>query len=230
MSDQDRVFVSFCSFIFEKRTQDLSIMDNDLKQISNLLQEYGTLNLDVDPCGRASILDFGDDPDASRIVALLNSYWPEFPLDIKLSKDTFPANSLNIQSPSSFRYHLSDTPPFDLPMLHGGPIEVVGGDVSFDSIVDALGSTPADIVFTTDINISGTLVGCTRESLQHAVDVLHQSLIEAPDKDLFGFSLSASLDEGQLAPNIDPVFLRMWVISFSTSDTRCCLQAQRSPR
>lgn len=234
MSDQDRdlIFVAFCAFIFEKRTQQAqnSTSDKNLSEISKLLQEYGKLNLD---CGdKAPTLDF-DDPDSSKLVALLNTYSPDFSINLKFSKDTFPANTLNIRSPSTFRYELQElqenSEPFHLPLLHGGKIEVVGGDLSFDSVVDALISTPAHIVFTTDINISGALVGCTHESLQNAVDVLRRGLSEEPEENIFRFSLSASIDEEQVLPSIDPVVVRTWIISLSTSDSRCCLQAQRSP-
>lgn len=210
----DLVFMCFSAFIFERRTrQGIPSVDKHLADLSSWLTANDKLKTDVDLC-TPSTLDF-DDADSPRLVDALNTYCPEFPLVLLFSKNsgTHVARRLNIRSPSTYSYRLVPGI-LDLPLLHGGKV-VVEGDVHFDSVVDLLSSQKSE-AFTTEMEVSGSLVGCNSESVKKAMYHLRQSIYEMMDEELYGFSLSGSCRESF---EVESVFVRKWRISFSVSGT-----------
>ena len=208
----DLVFMLFSAFIFERRTrQGIPSVDKYLADLSSWLTVNDKLKTDVDVC-TPSTLDF-DDADSPRVVDALNTYCPEFPLVLLFSKNsgTHVARRLTVRSPSTYSYRLVPGI-LDLPLLHGGKV-VVEGDVSFDSVVDLLSSHKSE-AFTTEMEVSGTLVGCNSESVKKAMYHLRQSIYQLKDDELFGFSLSGSCSESF---EVDSVLVRKWRISFSGS-------------
>ena len=208
----DLVFMLFSAFIFERRTRQGSpSLDKHLAELSSWLKANDKLKTDVDAC-TPSTLDF-DDADSPRIVDALNTYSPEFPLVLLFSKNsgTHVARRLKTLSPSTYSYRLAPGI-LDLPFLHGGKV-VVEGDVSFDSVVDLL-SRKTPQVFTTDVEVSGSLVGCNSESVKNAMYHLRQGIYERNDDELFGFSLCGYCS---LNFEVDSLLVRKWRISFSGS-------------
>lgn len=236
MSPEDLVFVSFCAYIFEKRTTLSPNDDKFLEDVSSYLKQLGVLQVNVDPCVPC-ILRL-EDQNASFIIALLNAYLPDFPLVIILTnerntKTNILKNTLHVRSPSLIRFEIDDISkplkPFQLTHLHGGKIEIVGFDLDFESVVDILQSYPAKTVFSTDINVTGTLDGCTPEALARATDILLRIIGETPDYSLFEFSLCARFtqdfdDFDDIPLNVK---IRSWTITFSVDGQRCCLKASK---
>ncbi|CAM9106941.1 unnamed protein product [Sphacelaria rigidula] len=226
VSADDLGFTLFCGFIFEKRTRSgVDHLDKYLKEISSWLIESGKLNVDVDP-SKAATVDFSD-ADAARLVDALNTYSPEFPLNFVLSgsSDAGLARRLRLRSPSTYSY-TDSSGPLELPSLHGGKVNVEG-DLFFDSVVDLL-STDVCRALTTEINVTGSLVGCNSENLKAAVEHLCQGIRENPDDDLFGFSLCGDCE---VSLEVDLILVRKWVISFSVIDFhnhRSCLRVSKN--
>lgn len=211
-SQDDLVFMLFSAFIFERRTrQGRPTVDKHLSDLSSWLTANDKLRTDVDVCTPCT-LDF-DDADSPRIVDALNTYCPEFPLVLLFSKNsgTHVARRLKTVSPSTYSYRLVPGI-LDLPLLHGGRV-VVEGDVSFDSVVDLLSSQKSE-AFTTEMEVSGSLVGCNSESVKKAMYHLRTIVYQLNDEELFGFSLSGCCRESF---DVDPVLVRKWRISFSCS-------------
>lgn len=213
----DLVFLLYCAFIFDKRTRDgVPSVDKYLEETSSWLRENNKLNLEVEPCA-PSTLDF-DDADAPRVVDVLNAYSPEFPLNLEFSDNSssYVAKRLQLESPATYSYRIRSGT-LDLPFLHGGKIKV-DGDISFDAVVDLL-SSQQRLAFTTEIDVSGSLVGCDPDSILVAIRHLRQWIYETPDDLLFGFSVC-----GKTKPiEVDSVMVRKWRISFSRTDERSCL-------
>lgn len=213
-------FVLFCAFIFEKRTRPGSpSLDTSLAETSAWLIKNNKLNLNVEPCAPAT-LDF-DDADTPRVVDLLNTYAPEFPINLQFSDNSrsYAARRIQLKSPATYSYTIHSGI-LDLPFLHGGMIEVVG-DVSFDTVVDLLSSNQS-LAFTTRIHVSGELAGCDVDSVQLAIRHLRQCILEKRDDDLFEFSVCGRAP----ALDVEPVVVRKWRLSYSrTDDSRACLRA-----
>lgn len=215
----DLVFLLFCAFIYEKRTSPgVSGVNETIGGLSCWLTKADKLKLDVEPCS-PSTLDF-DDPDTARLIDTLNAYSPEFPLKMLFSKesDTYVAKRISVLSPSTYTYKFSG--PLELPFFHGGKI-AVDGDVSFDTIVDLLASH-RELSFTTEIDVTGSLVNCTSETLQLAFDNLRRTIYDKPDEELSGFSLRGSC---QSETSLEDLLVRSWRISFTTTEARSCLSA-----
>lgn len=209
-SEDDLVFLLFCVFIYEKRTRPgYTDVDNKLSEMSKYLTSVNKLKLDVQPCAPC-LLDF-DDPDTPRLVDVLNTYAPEFPINFDFSENSrsYIASRIKIDSPSLYKYKIQ-TGVLDIPFLHGGCIQVEG-DVSFDTVVDLL-STASTKVFSTDIDVSGSLVGCSKESVEKAITYLQQIVYDNQDHELFMFSICGSVDFEE-EPVIHPVKIRGWTIS-----------------
>lgn len=225
VKQDDLVFLLFCAFIFEKRTRSgVPSVDQRLGELSEWLTRNDKLRLGVDSC-EASTLNF-DDPDAPRVVDALNTYSPEFPLNLIFTENSgsYIARRLHIQSPSTYKYKLISGV-LDLPFFHGGKIEI-DGDVSFDSVVDLL-SCSSKLALTTEIDVSGSLVGCNSESVKLAMKHLRRAIFDNSDEELFQFSVSGSVNfEDDADSVVDPVVVRKWKILFSgsTSDSRWCLK------
>jgi len=233
--EMDLAFLLFCSFIYEKRTRSGSAaVDQRLGELSAWLTENHKLRVDVEPCA-PSTLDF-DDPDAPRVVDALNTYNPEFPIDFVFSENSgsYLARRINFHSPSVYKYKLR-AGSLDLPFLHGGRVEVEG-DISFDTVVDLLATQNATQIFTTEIDVSGSLVGCSGESLKLAMNHLRRLLCDNSDDELFLFSICGGVKFEDADDSVlDPVVVRKWTISFSTPNpadpARWCLKCvQRSPQ
>ena len=224
----DLVFLLFCAFIYEKRTRPgAAAVDERLGELSAWLTHHDKLRVDVAPCS-PSTLDF-DDPDTPRLVDALNTYAPEFPIDFVFSDNSvsYLARRINFHSPSVYRYKLRSGS-LDLPFLHGGRVEVEG-DISFDSVVDIVDNKMA---FTTEIDVSGSLVGCSGESVKLAMNLLRRVVCDNPDDELFLFSICGGVKfEDDTDPVVDPIMVRKWRISFSTQNaesTRWCLKASKA--
>ena len=101
----------------------------------------------------------------------------------------------------------------------------IDGDVFFDSMVDLL-SCVDTLSFTTEIDVSGSLVGCNPESVKLAMEHLREGIFDHSDEELFQFSVSGSVDfENDTDSVVDSIVVRKWTISFSsTSDSRWCLK------
>lgn len=224
VKQDDLVFLLFCAFIFEKRTRSgVPSVDKRLGELSAWLTHSDKLRLSADSC-EASTLDF-DDADTPRIVDALNTYSPEFPLNLIFSENSgsYIAKRINVRSPSTYKYKLTSGG-LDLPFFHGGRIEIEG-DVLFDSVVDLLSSV-STLAFTTEIDVSGSLVGCNPESVKLGMKHLRQVIFDHSDEELFQFSVSGGVNfENDADSVVDSVVVRKWTISFSsTSDSRWCLK------
>ena len=220
-NSDDVGFVLYCAFIFEKRTRSgAPSLDTSLAETSAWLLTNNKLKLDIEPCAPAT-LDF-DDADTPRVVDLLNIYSPEFPLSLTFSDNSrsYAAKRIQVQSPATYSYKIGSGI-LDLPFLHGGKIKVAG-DVSFDTVVDLL-SSHKSLVFTTDIDVAGELVGCNPDSVQVAIRHLRQWILEKRDDDLFEFSVCGRAP----ALDVDPVVVRKWRLTYATTDddSRACLSA-----
>ena len=226
----DLVFLLYCAFIYAKRTRSgVAQVDRNLAELGEWLTQNQKLKLDVESC-EASTLDF-DDPDTPRVVDALNTYSPDFPLNLVFSdnSDSYVAKRINVRSPSLYTYRLRSGA-LDLPFLHGGKIEVYG-DVSFDSVVDLL-SNQRELALTTEIDVTGSLVGCSPESVELAIKHLCRVLCDNSDDELFVFSICGSVNFENVADAVvDSVRVRKWTISFSTSPpkpSRWCLKCSKS--
>lgn len=228
-STNDLVFLLFCAFIYEKRTRSgPAAVDQRLGELSAWLTEHDKLRVDVEPCA-PSTLDF-DDPDAPRVVDALNTYAPQFPLNFVFSENTgsYLARRINFHSPSVYKYKLRSGT-LDLPFLHGGRVEVEG-DISFDTVVDLLATTQNKIALTTEIDVSGSLVGCSVESVKLAMNHLRRILYDNSDDELFLFSICGGVKfEDAEDSVIDPVVVRKWrILFFSPESSRWCLKCTQS--
>lgn len=138
---------------------------------------------------------------------------------------TYIARRINLFSPSLYMYRLPSGT-LDLPLFHGGNVEV-DGDVSFDSVVDLLSSYKTSN-YTTEIDVSGSLVGCNQESVKLAMKHLREAICENSDDDLFIFSICGSVYfENDTDSTFENIQVRKWTISFSSmfsSSTRWCLK------
>lgn len=226
VKQDDLVFLLFCVFIFEKRTRPgVPSVNKRLGELSEWLTRNDKLRLGVDS-SEASTLDF-DDPDTPRVVDALNTYSPEFPLNLIFSENSgsYIARRINVQSPSTYKYKLSSGG-LDLPFFHGGRIDI-DGDVFFDSVVDLL-SSQQKLALTTSIDVSGSLVGCNPESVKLAMKHLRQVIFDHSDEELFQFSVSGRVNfEDDADSVVDPVVVRKWHISFSKFDFRWCLKCNK---
>lgn len=218
----DLVFLLFCAFIYEKRTcRDRNgCLDETIAGLSCWLTEADKLKLDVEPC-KPSTLNF-EDHDTTKLIDVLNAYSPEFPLTFLFSKesDTYVAKRINVLSPSTYTYKFPSGS-LEVPFLHGGKI-VVDGDASFDTIVDLL-TSHGKLAFTTEIDVAGSLVNCTSQTLQLAFDTLRQTISDNSDEELSVFSVKGSCPTSTLS--IEDVQLRKWQISFTNTGGRSCLSA-----
>ncbi len=228
IKSDDLGFVLFCGYIFDKRTRPgFPSLDKYLQEICSWLIKSNKLKVDADVCAPATV-DFND-ADAPRLVDVLNTYSPEFPLNFVLSENSensgaYVARRLRLSSPSTYSYHLASGV-LDLPFFHGGKIKVEG-DLSFDSVVDLL-SIDVGRALTSDIDVSGSLVGCDSESVRVAIDHLRRGLFENPDEDLFGFSLCGACEASCNAIDVDAVVVRKWEISFTTDAKSSCLRVTK---
>lgn len=220
----DLLFLLFCAFIYEKRTRPGSPqVDKRLAELSEWLTQNGKLQVDVESCA-ASTLDF-DLPDTAKLVDALKTYCPEFPLVFIFSDNSgsYMARRIDVRSPSLYTYRLRSGT-LDLPLLHGGKVQV-DGDVSFESVVDLLNSQK-ELALTTEIDVSGSLVGCSPESVKVAMRHLRRVVGSTPDDKLFIFSICGSVNfEEPTDADVDSVLVRKWTISFSSpSSSRWCLK------
>lgn len=224
---KDLEFLLFCAFIFEKRTRSgVSSVDKSLSELSTWLTQTDKLKIDVDPCA-ASTLDF-DDADTPRVVDALNTYSPEFPLNLNFSDNSgsYIARRIDVRSPSVYKYRLTSGT-LDLPILHGGRVEV-DGDVSFDTVVDLL-SSQKKLAFTTEIDVSGSLVGCSPESIKLAMKHLREIVCDTSDDELFVFSITGDVNFENVGDSVfGNVLVRKWRISFSSEDSRWCLKCSKT--
>lgn len=219
---EDLVFLLFCAYIYEKRTRDHELK---LGEISSWLTESQKLKLDVEPCA-ASTIDF-DDPDTPRIVDVLNTYAPEFPLRFIFSQNSqsYIATRINFQSPSTYHYNIKSGT-LDVPFFHGGKVKV-DGDVSFDTIVDLISNK---IALTTEIEVSGSLVGCSKNNVKTAMKNITQIIYDNLDQELFTFSICGNVKfENSEDSVLDSIHIRSWTISFQNiKENRWCLKCTRS--
>ena len=208
-SAQDLEFLLFVAFIFEKRTKD-SNPDSDkvLLDLSTYLQKNNKINVDVDPC-QAVILKLNS-PDTPRIIDYINEYSPDFPLKMVFDdpSNVYIAKRLSIKSSSTYSYESNGV--IDLPFFHGGKINI-DGDVNFDSIIDLINSQSL-LTLTSEITVSGNIVGLTLESVNKAMKSLRNAIYETPDEDIHGFLVKGSNTE-QIY--VEPIFIRKCVIKFS---------------
>lgn len=225
----DLLLLLFCAFIYQKRTRPGNPqVDKKLAELSEWLTQNGKLRVDVESCA-ASTLDF-DLPDTAKVVDALKTYRPEFPLVFLFSDNSgsYMARRIDVRSPSLYTYRLRSGT-LDLPLLHGGKVQV-DGDVSFESVVDLLNSQK-ELALTTEIDVSGSLVGCSPESVGLAMNHLRRIVGSTPDDELFLFSICGSVRfEEPTDADFDPILVRKWTISFSSSgSSRWCLKCSMSP-
>jgi len=138
---------------------------------------------------------------------------PDFPISIILNdpSDTYMLKKLEISSPSKYSYEYNGV--IDLPFLQGGIINI-SGDVNFDSIVDLINSQSL-LAFTTEINVSGKLIGCDNDSINLVVKYLRDGIYDTTDENIHGF-LVRGICENPLF--VKPVYVRNWVITFKQSE------------
>lgn len=221
----DLPFLLYCAFIFDKRTKDGSAsVDQHLADTKSWLSHQ--LRLDVEPFV-PSVLNFND-ADAPRLVEVFNTYLPQFPLNLEFSDNSVShlAKRLTIQSPATYSYKLRQGI-LDLSFLHGGDVEI-DGDVAFDTVVDLLFSHK-ELALTTDINVSGSLVGCDPDSVSVATRHLREYLYETDDENLFGFSICGGTPAVDVNYSI-MLLVRKWKISFSragSDESRSCLCVEK---
>ena len=200
MNSDDLLFLQFLSYIYTNRTKNSNGM---LEELSDWLRENNKINSNSDPCEPVHLgLSW---PDASRLVDALNTYSPDFPINMVLESPHCVVSRLNISSPSTYTY--SSNVAVDIPFFHGGIVEVIG-DVNFDSVIDLISSDPS--TFTTEIRSSGILVGCNLESVTLAVKGLRDAIYRT--EMIHGFQISGRVMESF---EIDPVYVRNWVIGFN---------------
>ena len=210
---QDFGFLLFLAFIFEKRSKNSTKPDNDktMGELVTWLKENKKINIDVEPCNPV-ILNTGD-PDNSVIIDALNTYSPDFPISMILKdpSDTYILKKLEISSPSTYSYESNGV--IDIPFLHGGIINI-SGDVNFDSIVDLINSQSL-LAFTSEINVSGKLVGCDNDTINLAVKYLRDGIYNTSDENIHGFSVKGVCENPLF---VKPVYVRNWVITFKQSE------------
>lgn len=212
-TQDDLGLVLLCCFIFGKRTRDgPPSVDEGLETMGKWMESVNKLRTDVDAC-HPVILDFSD-PDINCAIDVLNMYSPGSPLKFifRNAAHALTSKKLRVQSPSTYTYEGSRV---DVPILHGGKIEVLG-DVCFESISDLLSNN--NLAMTTEINVTGDLSGCTKEQVEASMRSLRDILYSTKDGDLFRFSITGSSQH----IDVDPVFVRKWVIRF-TNGPRSCL-------
>lgn len=218
-STQDLEFLLFVAFIFEKRTKDSNpASDKVLLDLSTYLQKNNKINVDVDLC-QAVILKLNY-PDTPRIIDYINEYSPDFPLKI-VSDDPLNvhlAKRITVQNPSKYIYESNGV--IDLPFFHGGMVEI-NCDVNFDSIIDLLISQ-SSLALTSEITVSGNIVGLTLESVNKAMKSLRNALYVIPDEDIYGFLLKGSKNTEQFS--VKPIRVRKWLITFSQNSLECTNQ------
>ena len=205
---QDLGFVLFLAFIFDKRTINYGgETDKNLTELTSWLKTNKKINTDVEPCQPVHLSL--SDADSPRLIDALNKYSPDFPISMVLddSSHAYITKRLNIWSPSIYSYQSGSS--IDIPLFHGGKINVIG-DVNFDSIVDLINSQNV-LSFTTEINVSGTLIGCDNESVNLAVKHLRDGIYDMLDENIHGFVVRGVCNSSVF---VKTVRVRNWVISF----------------
>ena len=196
------------AFIFDKRTTDYGgETDKNLSELVSWLKTNKKINTDVEPCQPVHLLL--SDTDSPRLIDALNKYSPDFPISMVLddSSQVYIPKRLSIWSPSVYSYQSSGS--IDLPLFHGGKVNITG-DVNFDSIVDLINSQNV-ISFTTEINVSGNLIGCDNESVNLAVKHLRDGIYDMLDENIHGFVVRGVCNNSVF---VKTVRVRNWVISF----------------
>lgn len=215
----DLNFLLFSLFIYDKRTRSStnSSVDGDLEKMASWLKETNKLNTDVDPCQAVTLNS--SDPDTPHIIDALNTYAPAFPITLLIgdSSDTYVAKRLHV---SSYTCDVGSGA-IDLPFFHEGRI-YVSGDLSFDGVVDLL---TTQSVFTTDVDVSGSLVGCDRESVERSLMSLKKMLQVTSDGDIHQFSVRGGCHRDI---KVRSKYVRRWVISFTRDGDRGCLCLKKS--
>lgn len=217
--------LSLLVFLYENR-QNKSQISEDMQQSSEMLQNGGHINLDVDTCRPVNV-DSTDSLDV--VISFINKYQPLPPLNLHAEK---PANMQSISKLSTrgmarYTYTKSFPGPIPFPRLHGGEV-VCEGDVEIQTIIQSVAVSDYDALMTSFCVCKGTIMSCTEHSLEELCRTLRKRIQLSSDDNAFGFLVVGASDHTLKYTREDHV--RSWQVTCTASQGRLTLQVMHSLR